>query len=43
MNLNSKVACGRGFICFLTDRGIILTKGQGESGSLGKCLESDNV
>lgn len=30
-----QVACGRGFICFLTDRGIILTKGEAESGCLG--------
>jgi len=30
------VATGAGFICFLTDRGIIMTKGSAESGCLGK-------
>ena len=36
----AKVACGRGFICFLTDRGIILTKGDPHSGCLGTvCID----
>ncbi|XP_023335060.1 serine/threonine-protein kinase Nek8 [Eurytemora carolleeae] len=30
-----QVATGAGFICFLTDRGIIMTKGSAESGCLG--------
>ena len=30
------MATGAGFICFLTDRGIIMTKGSAESGCLGK-------
>ena len=30
-----KVSTGNGFICLLTDRGILLTKGSGHGGCLG--------
>ena len=38
-----KVSSGQGFLCFLTDRGLILTKGLGESGCLGNFRQNSKI